>query len=353
MLKKKVLLFLLITAVALSFGFVSCDNGEEQAGQAEEQSAGAGKAEKASDEPDFEAAQFAPEDGYNFAVVTVATSVSFYEPVRKGMYDAADQLGCKAEHLGPTGYDPQNTIDVMENLLNSGIDGVAVFIAEPGIMDDVVAKYKKAGIPVMVMLTGYPDAEKLDLAYVGQNTYLAGQQWGEKILEVIGPNPSGKKICFLTEAPGQSSLEDRMRGAQEVVSEQGVEYDVLDTTTDREKAYGSIESYMLANPDCVGLFSCDTTGSPAAGLYIKKNNLQGKVHAGGFDLGADVLQLIKEGYIDFQIDQFPYLTGYLCIHQLYLKKTLGIDTFTHYHPAGFVTKEDADMVMKLSEMGFR
>lgn len=348
MIKKKGIGIILVAVLALSVTFVACEKEVEQAAG----TTGAA-AEKASGKPDFEAAQFAPDDGYEFAIVTVATSVSFWEPVRNGMYDAANMLGCKAEHLGPTGYDPQNTIDVMENLLNSGIDGAGVFIAEPGIMDGVIEKYKKAGIPLIVALTGYPDADKQGMAYVGQNTYLAGRDWGEKILEVIGPNPSGKKICFLTEAPGQSSLEDRMMGAQEIVAEQGVKFDVLDTTTDREKAYAAIESYMLANPDCVGLFSCDTTGSPTAGLYIKKNNLKGKVHAGGFDLGADVLQLIKEGFIDFQIDQYPYLSGYLIVQQLYLQNTLGIDTFTHYIPAGFVTAENAEMVMQLSEKGFR
>jgi len=311
------------------------------------------KKEEAVGKPKFGAAQFAPEDGYKFAVVTVSTAVAYWVPVAQGMRDAAAMIGCKAEHLGPPDYKPEEVIAIMENLLESGIDGASLFVTEPGIFDMVIEKYMKAGIPLIIMPGGYDDAERYGLAYIGQHNYSAGVQWGERIAKILGPNPKGKEVIFVTEVPGQNTLELRMDGAKEILDKYGVKYKVLDGTTDREKSYAVIENAYRANPKISGIFSPDTTGTPAAGLFVKNNNLQGKVLVGGFDLVPDALQGIKEGYIDHVIDQYPYLQGYLVIHQLYLKKTLGLEPFTHYIPANFVTKENVDMAIELSQKGFR
>lgn len=298
-------------------------------------------------------AQFAPKDGYKFAVVTVSTAVAYWVPVRQGMKDAAAMLGCKAQHLGPPDYKPEEVIAIMENLLQSGIDGASLFITESGIFDKVVNDYMEAGIPLIIMPGGYDDAERFGLAYIGQHNYTAGIAWGKKIAEILGPDPAGKEVIFVTEAPGQNTLELRMDGAIETLDKVGIKHKTLDGTTDREKSYAVIENAYRANPNIVGIFSPDTTGTPAAGLFVKNNKLKGKVFVGGFDLVPDALQGIKEGYIDHVIDQYPYLQGYLTIHQLYLKKTLGLQPFTHYIPAAFVTKENVDQAIELSQKGYR
>jgi simple sugar transport system substrate-binding protein len=142
----------------------------------------------------------------------------------------------------------------------------------------------------------------------------------------------------LTESPGSSVLEGRMNSAKEILDEAGVIHSTIDTTTDREKAYSNIESAYTANPEIVGFFSTDTTGTPAAGLFVKNNNLTGKVVVGGFDLNPDTLTGIKEGYIEFTIDQYPYRALHLAMTMLYEKIVLGLEPYTEYMPAGFVDK---------------
>jgi simple sugar transport system substrate-binding protein len=301
----------------------------------------------------FGSAQFAPKQGFRFAVVTVSTAVAYWVPVRQGMKDAATMLGCKSEHLGPPDYKPEEVIAIMENLLKSGIDGASLFVTETGMFDKVIKDYMDAGVPIILMPGGYEDAEKWGLAFIGQHHYTAGLAWGERIVKILGPNTQGKEVIFVTEAPGQNTLELRMKGAQEGLDKAGIKYKVLDGTTDREKSYAVIENAFRANPKIVGIFAPDTTGTPAGGLFVKNNKLQGKVFVGGFDLVPDALQGIKEGYIDHVIDQYPYLQGYLVIHQLYLKKTLGLEPFTHFIPAAFITKENVDQAISLSQKGFR
>ena len=51
---------------------------------------------------------------------------------------------------------------------------------------------------------------------------------------------------------------------------------------------------------------------------MQKFGLAGKVKAGGFDLTEATQKLLHEGYIEFTIDQQPYLQGFLPILQLFL-----------------------------------
>ncbi|MEA1964845.1 MAG: substrate-binding domain-containing protein [Candidatus Aerophobetes bacterium] len=288
-----------------------------------------------------------------FAVVTVFTGAAYWVPVKQGMKDAAMMLGVDAIHTGDPGFDLTAYINVLENLLETGIDGVSVFVPMPECLDRIIEKYLERGIPIMVNSTGPETAEKYGLGYVGQDNYDAGLVWGKKILELLQPDPAGKRIVFLTESPGQTSLESRIKGAREILIPEGVICDYIDTTRDRGDAYGIIESYYLANPDCLGLFSCDTTGSPVACKFIEKNNLIGKLYSGGFDLVPEVIEGIIKGSSTFTIEQYPYLQGFLPIMDLYLWVTLGLEPLDANTGGHLVTKENVLPVKELVELGYR
>ena len=298
---------------------------------------------------------YEPEGGVTFAFTSISTQVAFWVPVKNAIADFSAQYGVKAEHLGPADYKPEEEVAVLENLLEAGVNGVSIFIPEPGIMDEVIQKYIDAGIPVIIQNTGSVDAERLGLPYVGLENYMVGLDWGDKIIELLGGADAarGKEILFCTEAPGQTSLEERMIGAKEKLDPAGVIYETIDVTTDREKAYSNIESAYTSNPNIVGIFSTDTTGTPAAGLFVKNNDLAGEIFVGGFDLTPDTLTGIKEGYITFTIDQYPYRAGHLAMTMLYEKVVLGLEPFSHYIPAGFVDQSNVDLAITLSQEGYR
>ena len=288
-----------------------------------------------------------------FAVITPSTATDFWRPVDKGMQDAAALLGVETSHLGPKDFNVAETVNAAENVLTAGIDGTAVFVPISGSMDHVFKKYQDAGIPIMVINTGLSDAEKFGLGFDGHDNHKIGQAWGKKILESFGENLVGKKVCFLSEAPGQPSLDLRIRGAQEILGSTGVTWDILNTGTDRIKAYSMVEDYYLENPDCIGFFSADTTGTPIAGEFVRKNALQDKVIVAGFDLTPEVIDGIMKGHIDFTIDQYPYLQGFQTVLQLFLAKTLSFTPFVHTQVPAFVTKENAARIQELSAAGYR
>ena len=286
-----------------------------------------------------------------FALVTISSSVQFWVPVYQGFKDAAQMLGVKAEHVGPSSPDMVAESDTLETLLTSGIDGVAVFVAAPHSLDTVLDKYVAADIPFVMTTTGEETAEKYHTGLMGQDNPAAGVVWGNGTLKLLGSDPAGKKVCFLTENPGQSDLEARIKAGREVLESAGVHVDVVNTTTDRVTAYGAVESYYLANPDLAGFCSVDTTGTPVAATFIKNNDLKGKVFCAGFDLTPEVIEALQNGTLAFTIDQHPYSEGFLSLIQLYLWKTLGlvsssVNTGGHMVTAADVTRYNLGQLVK-------
>ena len=92
------------------------------------------------------------------------------------------------------------------------------------------------------------------------------------------------------------------------------------------------------------MYSVDGGSTESLGKVIQKLGLKGKVHAGGFDLTEQTQKLIKEGYLEFTIDQQPYLQGFVPALQLFFYKVSGTQTGPFEANTGlkFVTPETVE-----------
>jgi simple sugar transport system substrate-binding protein len=107
----------------------------------------------------------------------------------------------------------------------------------------------------------------------------------------------------------------------------------------------SIPQFLQANGSKIqGIFAVDGGSTALLGTSLQKNNLVGKVQAGGFDLEPQTLTAIKAGQISFTIDQSPYLQGFLPTMYLYLFQLSGglVSPPTTDTGLKFVVKGNAD-----------
>ena len=77
----------------------------------------------------------------------------------------------------------------------------------------------------------------------------------------------------------------------------------------------------------------------------------GKVLLGGFDLVPEVLQQMKAGYVQVQIDQQPYEQGFMPVMEVYLAKTVGLAPADIDTGQGVVTPDQVDSIMELCDQG--
>ena len=103
----------------------------------------------------------------------------------------------------------------------------------------------------------------------------------------------------------------------------------------------AIEAFYKSHTGAKGLYSVSGGSTESLAKVMQKLGLVGKVHAGGFDLTEQTIKLLKEGFLDFTIDQQPYLQGFVPTLQLFLYKVSNSQTGIFEANTGlkFVTKE--------------
>jgi simple sugar transport system substrate-binding protein len=90
-----------------------------------------------------------------------------------------------------------------------------------------------------------------------------------------------------------------------------------------------------------------------AGVLKDRKIAPGKVLLGGFDLVPQVLDMMKSGYIQIEIDQQPYEQGFMPVMEAYLKKNIGLAPADIDTGEAVITPDQADSIMELSKQGKR
>lgn len=272
---------------------------------------------------------------------------TFWGVVKNGAEQAASDLGVSVNVQGSG--DPAEQADFVEAAVASGVDGIAVSLANPDAMRGALQSAADAGIPIVTLNSGLNDWQTVGaITHVGQDEIIAGQGAGQRL------NDAGvtKLICAIHEV-GNVALDERCNGAEETFAGEvvRVQIDVNDpvgsqaTIRSALEADSAVDGVLTLNPDMA------TTAALPAIQEVGRD-----VSLATFDLGADVLQGVKDGTILFAIDQQQYLQGYLPIVFLTLFAE-NLNTVGGGQPIltgpGFVTAENADAVIELSAAGTR
>ena len=131
-------------------------------------------------------------------------------------------------HTGPSLFNVAEQVNIMENVIQSGVDGIISTLPDPTAFDDPVQRALDAGIPVIATnADAGPDNPRL--AYVGQSDYSAGRVLAQQVINAIG---TSGKIAIGVEDLGHTSLAERLRGVTSVLDETDIEYTILQTTPD-------------------------------------------------------------------------------------------------------------------------
>ena len=286
---------------------------------------------------------------YKFVVVSHATAVPFFVPVRKGVEEAGRLLGVDATFTGPPDFNVARQIEFIKAAIAAHVDGIGTTLPNPEAFNDVVAEAAQNGIPVIALNADAPTSKRL--AYIGQGNFDAGRSMGKEIAKLL---PGGGEVLLCQHTAGAFNLEERIRGVREALQQAGnFQVQVLPTTTDLVKANSLIASYFQGHPNTKGFFGVDDITGSAIAQVIEREGLKGKVFGGAFDLVPDVMNAIKAGTMQFTIDQQPYLQGFNTVMQLYLLKKYQLSPADVNTGVAPITAANVEKVMKLAEQGYR
>ncbi|WP_431990740.1 sugar ABC transporter substrate-binding protein [Streptomyces albogriseolus] len=272
---------------------------------------------------------------------------TFWDIVRKGAQTAADKDNVKLIYSA----DPNagNQASLVQNAIDQKVDGIAVTLAKPDALKGVIAKATAAGIPVVGLNSGLSDWKDLGLLeFFGQDETVAGEAFGKKLNEVGAKNA----VCVVQEQGNIgltqrcAGLEKTFEGKTQVLNVNGTDMpSVKSTITAKLKQDSSID-YVV------------TLGAPFAPTAVQSVEDAGsKAKVATFDLNKELTGAVKDGDIQFAVDQQPYLQGYLAIDGLWLYKNNGNYSGGGEQPVltgpAFVDKSNVDAVSEFAAKGTR
>ncbi len=288
-----------------------------------------------------------------FYVITHGqASDPFWSVVKKGVDQAAHDMGVQAIYEAPPTFDMVAMSHLIDSAVAAHPDGLVVSIPDPNALGPSIKAAVAAGIPVISINSGSDVAKSLGvLLHIGQTEEQAGIGGGQK----MGAAGVKHALCVNQEV-GNAALELRCKGFKEGLAQTGGTITELGVNlSNPTQTQQTIEAALQHDPSIDGILTLGPTGASPAIKALQDLNKLGKIKLATFDLSSDVLNAIKAGQMLFAIDQQQYEQGYLPIVFLTLYKT-NLNTVANdiiQTGPGFVTSANVSQVIQLTAQGTR
>jgi ABC-type sugar transport system substrate-binding protein len=254
-----------------------------------------------------------PSEDLTIGFVTHVIGNPFIRQIINAAEFAAQDLGVGLTVAGPPGGDPDAQLTAAQNLVASGVDGLATSV--PGeSMANGLNEIIDSGVPIVqfnLLITS------VNAPYVGERSTESGRILGRQVLELLGGPEATGQVIIGNCLPGYPVLENRAAGVQEALAEaSGLEIlGPFDVTVDPTSNYAAWESLLAANPDAVALIGLCAPDLASLGP-LQEANPDSDFVAAGYDFTEDNLAAIQDGFADIALGQTPFMQGYLPVYML-------------------------------------
>ncbi|MEV0219719.1 substrate-binding domain-containing protein, partial [Streptomyces sp. NPDC050704] len=220
---------------------------------------------------------------------------TFWDIIRKGAQAAAAKDNVKLIYSNNENASTQASL--VQNAIDQKVDGIAVTLAKPDAMKDVIAKAQKAGIPVVGLNSGMDQWKAQDLLqFFGQDESVAGEAFGEKLNETGAKNA----ICVV-QVQGHVGLEARCAGVKKTFKGKTTNLYVNGTNMPAVKSTITAKLKQDSSIDSVV-----TLGAPFALTAVQSvSEADSKAKVATFDLNKEMVKAIEDGDVEFAVDQQP------------------------------------------------
>jgi simple sugar transport system substrate-binding protein len=285
-----------------------------------------------------------------FAFITCCENSPFFEPVKKGMNDAAKMMKVRCDWLGTEGVDLPAQAALVRRAVDEGYNGIALSIIDPKAFDGVVEEAMKHGVPVVAFNVDDNSTPNSRLSSVCQQFTPAGKALAARVAADI---PQNAHVLALLHDRGISALDERLSGIQESLKQKNLQWTVVVTGIDSAKADRQIIEALRKDTEICAIFGTGQVDTEAAGRVIEKHFAGRNLLAAGFDLSSEILRLVKAGHIRCTVDQQPYAQGFYPVVQLAHYLRYGIRPSNIDAGATIVDRENVDQVIELAKKKFR
>ena len=268
-------------------------------------------------------------------------SDSWWNTIRNALTLAGEQMDVQVEYRNPPTGDIADMARLIEQAAASGPDGIITTLADFEVLRGPIQDAVDSGIDVIIMNSGTPGQarEVGALMYVGQPEYDAGFAAG---LRAAGDGVSS--FLCVNHVISNPIVAERCSGFADGL---GVELgdSMIDAGQDPAEIQNRVLAYLNANPDTDAILTLGPTSADPTILALEQNGMAGDIYFGTFDLGENIVQAIRDGVIQWGIDQQPFLQAYLPVVVMANYHRYGVLPGNNINSGpGFITADALEMV---------
>jgi simple sugar transport system substrate-binding protein len=251
---------------------------------------------------------------YTIAMIThQQPGDTFWDIIRHGAQAAASKDNITLKYSNDP--DPTKQAALIQDAINSHVNGIAVTDPDPQALCPTIQKARQAGIPVVMFNAGVANWQQCGgMEYFGQDESIAGLAAGKRLASA-----SAKHVLCILQAQGQVQLEARCTGVQQGLGSEGTMSKLYVNGTDNSAMLSSMTAKLTQDKTIDAVI---TLGAPVALVAIQAiQSAHSNAKLYTFDTNAAEIAKIKDGSVQWAVDQQPYLQGYESVDSLWLYLT--------------------------------
>ena len=272
-------------------------------------------------------------------------SDSWWNVIKNALKIAAKQMDATVDYRNPQTGDLADMARIIEQSTSQNPDGLMSTIADFNVLQGPLATAVKKGIPLITVNSGtIEQSQKLGaLLHIGQPEYDAGLAAGKR-----AKAEGGKDFLCVNHYISNTASVDRCKGFADGMGVQLGDH-MIDSGMDPTTVKTRVSAYLHTHPNTDTIITLGPNSAEPTIDVVKEAHLNGKVNFGTFDLSAAISAAIKDGTIEYAIDQQPYLQAYLPVVLLANYVRYGVIPPNSINSGpGFVTKANIAQVEKLA-----
>lgn len=278
----------------------------------------------------------APAEAKTFAMVFKVLNNAFTPPLQDGCAAAAKDLNVTCTFMGPQEYNEAAEVQMAQDMIQRGVDGLAVSAGNPKAMARVLELAKERNIPVVTFDSDVLDQDaSLRSTFIGTDNYLFGAKLAELTKEL---KPKGGTICIQSGAPASLNLDGRIQGIRDTLAGAAKSDPVKRLTGQNgwtepdgcpvynndnvQLAAQQMFDVLTANPDLDAFVAVGGWAQYAPQAYrqavgLQKDRVASKELAIVFgDNFGPQMPLLKDGLSHFNVGQRPFEMAYKAVEAL-------------------------------------
>ncbi len=266
----------------------------------------------------------AAEDAVDIEVVSMGFQHEYWQTVRLGTQQAAEELGLVVPFYGPaveTEVDVQ--MSMVENSIAKKVDAILLAPTDSEALVPLAKKATEQGIAVATFDVDINNPE-YRISFIATDNYAAGELAGEKMGELLGGEG---KVGIIGHIAATMDTRERIGGFVDAITENYPDIELLEPVYgdgDHQKSMDKATDMITAHPDLAGLYATNEGGAIGVALAVESAGKVGDLTVVGFDSSEQEIRYLQEGVINGFVVQNPFQMGYLGVKILY-EHVMGIE----------------------------